>query len=122
MSVVDRAREDLEAELRDLRRRLELKELRERSLALRREIVDKMASLATAAFGLVAALAWNNAIQALFRRFYPAPDDPAALWPLVGYAALVTVVAVLVILWVSRIAGRLKREEKAAEKAAASQG
>lgn len=122
MSVVDRAREDLETELRELRRRLELKELRERSLTLRREIVDKMASLATAAFGLVAALAWNNAIQALFRRFYPAPDDPAALWPLVGYAVLVTVVAVLVILWVSRVAGRLKREEKAAEKADAARG
>jgi membrane protein YdbS with pleckstrin-like domain len=81
---------------------------RSKAAEFRAEVLDKMSSLATAAFGLVAALAWNNAIQALFKRYYPAPDDPSALWPLVGYALLVTLVAVLIILAIGRAAARLK--------------
>src|SRR5581483_8824600 len=73
---------------------------KERTVAFNREVLDKMSALATAAFGLVAALAWNNAIQAVFKRWYPSPDDPNAILPLVGYAALVTIVAVLIILWI----------------------
>lgn len=76
--------------------------------ALQIEVIDKMSALATAAFGLVAALAWNNAIQAVFKRYYPAPDDPNALLPLVGYAAAVTLLGVLVIVWIGRAAGRVK--------------
>lgn len=89
-------------------------EARREAAAFRKEVLDKMSALATAAFGLVAALAWNNAIQAVFKRYYPAPDDPAAIAPLVGYAALVTLVAVLIIIWIGRVAGRLKKEEKPA--------
>jgi uncharacterized membrane protein YidH (DUF202 family) len=85
---------------------------RKRGAAFRREVVDKMSALATAAFGLVAALAWNNAVQAVFKRYYPAPDDPGAIWPLIGYAALVSIVAVLVMLWIGRMAARLKQAEK----------
>ena len=93
-------------------------ELRRRSLSFRREVLDKMSALATAAFGLVAALAWNNAIQSLFKRYYAAPDDPDALAPLVAYAAVITLVAVGVILLIGRLAARLK----AAEADAAGQG
>lgn len=82
----------------------------EEARTFRREVVEKMSALATAAFGLVAALAWNNAIQAIFARFYK-PNDPSAIWPLIGYAALVTVVGVLIILWIGRIAARLKSTE-----------
>lgn len=34
------------------------------------EVVDKLAALITAAFGLVAALAWNGAIQAVFKEVF----------------------------------------------------
>jgi hypothetical protein len=91
-------------------------EMRRKGAAFRGEVMDKMSALATAAFGLVAALAWNNAIQAVFKRFYPAPDDPAAIGPLIGYAVLITLVAVLIILWIGRVAARLKG--KAAAEAA----
>src|ERR1051325_4441723 len=83
-------------------------EMRRKGAAFRGEVLDKMSALATAAFGLVAALAWNNAIQAVFKRLYPAPDDPAAIGPLLGYAMLITLVAVLIILWIGRAAARLK--------------
>jgi membrane protein YdbS with pleckstrin-like domain len=95
--------------------RIEAKKIKERTVAFNREVVDKMSALATAAFGLVAALAWNGAIQALFKRWYPQPDDPNAIMPLVGYAVFVTVVAVLIILWIGRVAGRLKNMEKVIE-------
>ena len=103
MSRIEKTREELLAEVA---------ELRARTLTLRREVVDKMSQLATAAFGLVAALAWNSAIQELFRRVY-APGS--ALWALLAYAVLVTLVAVLVILLIGRLAGRLKAEQKTAE-------
>lgn len=86
----------------------DLADYRRRVAALRAEVVEKLSSLATAAFGLVAALAWNNAIQSLFKRWYPAPDDPNALLPLVLYASAVTIVGVLVVMWVSRASARLK--------------
>lgn len=82
--------------------------LRRERNALRSEAVEKISALASAAFGLVAALAWNNAIQALFKRYYPAPDDPSALGPLTLYALLVTLLAVAVIIYIGRVAGRLK--------------
>lgn len=92
----------------------EVQELRAKALVLRREVVEKMSSLATAAFGLVAALAWNNAIQAVFARFYK-PGDSNAIWPLLAYAAVVTIVAVVVILVIGRMAGKLKQEQKTVE-------
>lgn len=103
--------------LDDIARR-ELTRAKAEATALRRETVEKMSALATAAFGLVAALAWNNAIQAVFKRFYPAPDDPSLIGPLVAYAALVTLVSVLIMIWIGRIAGRLKELEKKQEASA----
>jgi hypothetical protein len=35
------------------------------------EVLDKLVKLVTAVFGLVAALAWNTAIQALFTLVLP---------------------------------------------------
>ena len=91
---------------------------KKKGAAFRAEVVDKMSSLATAAFGLVAALAWNTAIQEAFKRAYPVPGD--AVWALLGYAMLVTLVAVVVILLIGRLAARLKADverAKAAEQA-----
>lgn len=98
------------------------REFRKKGAAFRKEVVDKMSQLATAAFGLVAALAWNNAIQAVFKHYYPQPDDPAAIWPLIGYAAFVTLVAVVIILWIGRAAARLKGQEEKDKAEAAAAG
>ena len=37
---------------------------------MKAEILDKIAALLTAAFGLVAALAWNGAIRAIFQEVF----------------------------------------------------
>ena len=41
------------------------------SNALKLELVEKMTTLVAAGFGLVAGLAWNQAIQDLFKLLFP---------------------------------------------------
>ncbi len=76
-----------------------------------REVVATMISLATAAFGVVAALAWNSAITSAFQRYYPqkghAPIPGAQLSALFIYAFVVTVIGVVVIVLLGRLAARV---------------
>lgn len=74
-------------------------------MALKSEVVDKIAALITAAFGLVAALAWNGAIQAIFAEVFGEAGNIAAM---LGYAILVTVIAVVVTIWIGRVAENAK--------------
>ena len=72
------------------------------------EVKEKIAALVIAAFGLVAALAWNDAIRALF--VGPCGSEGAgALCALSAggpwvYAVLVTIIAVLITIWVGKVA------------------
>lgn len=61
---------------------------------LRVEFLKTMIQLATAGFGLAAALAWNSAIQEIIKKLVPA--DGAGLWSQVVYALVVTAIAVIV--------------------------
>lgn len=74
-----------------------------------REILDNMVQLMTTAFGLVAALAWNEAVQALFDALLPGAGDLAAKFL---YAIVVTVAVVIVTVRLGRLSERLKREEE----------
>lgn len=69
-----------------------------------------MIALATTAFGLVAALAWNSAITALFKRIFGQADN---LFSLFGYAILVTFIVVAITARLGRLAEKagLKDEE-----------
>ncbi|KQC14413.1 MAG: DUF5654 family protein [Methanothrix sp.] len=73
------------------------------------EVLDKMSALITAAFGLVAALAWNDAIKSLFAE--GGPLYFMASYGIWGYAILVTLIAVAVTIWVGRMAEKAKKEE-----------
>ncbi len=75
---------------------------------MKSEIVEKLAALITAAFGLVAALAWNGAIQALFKTVF---GDASSLVAMIVYAVVVTVIAVLATMWIGRVAERAKRKK-----------
>ena len=68
-----------------------------------REVIEKIADLMTAAFGLIAALAWNSAIQALVGQFVEPGSGPIAL---IIYAIIVTLIAVLATIWIARVAKR----------------
>jgi hypothetical protein len=57
----------------------------------------------TAAFGLIAALAWNDAIKKAIESF----PGIAKYGPLV-YAIIVTMLAVIMTIWIARIAAKMK--------------
>ena len=73
----------------------------------KREFLDKSNYLLATSLGLVAALAWNEAVQSIFRTYYGNNGD--TLNAKIVYAVVVTVIAVLVTLWISKVASKLKR-------------
>ncbi len=81
------------------------------------EIVRQMLTLATAGFGLVAALAWNSLIQAFVENYVKVwlPDFGETTTLLI-YAIIVTVMAVIVTLQLSKLLGRLEKEKDNAKK------
>ncbi|MFH0952455.1 MAG: DUF5654 family protein [Patescibacteria group bacterium] len=58
-----------------------------------KEAIKTMVQLATTAFGLVAALAWNEAIKSLFARLF---GEVSGIVSLFVYAVVVTIVVVLI--------------------------
>lgn len=73
---------------------------------MKSEIIEKIASLVTAAFGLVAALAWNGAIQAIFKQVFGTAEG---IVPMLTYAVIVTVIAVIVTVQVGKSAAKAKK-------------
>lgn len=71
-----------------------------------RAMIQTMIALASASLGLVAALAWNEAIKATLAML----GLGESLAGLYTYAILATVLAVLVLVWLGRIAGRVGGE------------
>ena len=69
----------------------------------RRVFLQTMIALASASFGLVAALAWNEAIKATLEMLNLGDD----LTGLYTYAILATVLAIVVLVWLGRVASRV---------------
>ncbi|HEX7316528.1 MAG TPA: DUF5654 family protein [Pyrinomonadaceae bacterium] len=69
-----------------------------------RVLLQTMITLASASLGLVAALAWNEAIKALIKKFLGEDDSLAGLFT---YAILATLIAVVVLLILGRAAARV---------------
>ena len=69
----------------------------------------KVGALITAAFGLVAALAWNGAIRAIFERIFGTADNIPAM---LTYVIVVTVVAVFETLRVAKMVSKAKDERQ----------
>jgi len=80
----------------------------ETPVPLKVEVLDKIAALITAAFGLVAALAWNEAIKAVFREIFGSED---AVGPMLMYAIIVTIAAVILTIVVARAASKAKSQK-----------
>lgn len=76
------------------------------------QFVTTFASLITAAFGLVAALAWNETIKAAIGVIF---DDPESLMGNFIYAVLVTVLAVIMTVMIARSAKKLSDQVKKSE-------
>lgn len=76
------------------------------TLLLRRDLAERVSALATAGFGLVAALAWNDAIQGLFQVLFGTASSLVAKFV---YAIVITVMVVLVTRHLGRLADGLKQ-------------
>jgi len=65
--------------------------------------LQTMISLASAAFGVVAALAWNGAITALVKQIFGTAGEIISLFI---YAIVITVIAVIVMVNLAQLAER----------------
>jgi uncharacterized membrane protein len=78
------------------------------------EILDKFSELITTALGLVAALAWNAAIQQLFTQLFG--EAGGVLAAKFFYAILVTLIVIFATMAIARAAERAKRIEAEQDK------
>lgn len=92
----------------------------EKSLTIRIQFLETMATLITAGFGLVAALAWNDAIKALIIKYVP--NDGAEIASMFLYAVIVTVIVVIASVSVARLLGKLKEADAKLEEKYSKKG
>jgi hypothetical protein len=78
-----------------------------KSVEQSRAIVQSMITLASAALGLVCALAWNEAIKTAMKEFLGTDESLAGLFT---YAILATAIAVIVLILLARAAARIGGE------------
>lgn len=70
------------------------------------QLLETFASLITAAFGLVAALAWNDTIKAVIKEVFGTEDDMVGM---LVYAVVVTIIAVVMTLLISKSLSKAKK-------------
>ena len=66
---------------------------------LKEEILDKFGALITAAFGLVAALAWRDTVMIIFIEVFGEKDT---IIPMLIYAVIVTIIGVILTVIIAR--------------------
>ena len=78
-------------------------------MTVKQEMLSAMTSLIIVAFGLVAALAWNSAIQAIVKAVLGTSDSVPGL---LTYAIIVTILAVIATVLITRAAAKAGAEIK----------
>lgn len=84
-------------------------ETRAEERSLRKELLIQMSSLVTSGFGVVAALAWNDAIQGFVKEFIEPRIPGSGLISKFIYAALITTLIVLITYQLSQLSARFSR-------------
>lgn len=75
------------------------------------ELIRQMLTLSTSGFGLVAALAWNNVIQEFVKSYIKKwLPQSGSIISLFIYAIIVTALAVIITMQLSKILNRLEGE------------
>ena len=72
---------------------------------MKKDIIEKISALMTAAFGLVAALAWNDTIKELFKQIF---GEQSTLPAMAVYAIVVTIIAVVATIQIGKLESRAK--------------
>jgi FtsH-binding integral membrane protein len=73
---------------------------------VRSEVVERTITLLLAGLGLVAALAWNEAILSLFKDLFPQGGGLAYKF---GYAILVTIIVVFLSMHIQKIKPKVEK-------------
>ncbi len=98
-----------------IKKRLHQKALEEVG-RVRHEVLKQMATLAASGFGLVSALAWNDLVRdAIDSYIKPYVTVGAGLVSQLLYASIITLLAVVVMLQLTRLAESSQPKEKAKE-------
>lgn len=72
---------------------------------IKERVIDKLTTLVSSAFGLVAALAWNNAVKALIDEWFTIGNGIVAMFI---YALTITIIAISVIVILEKISEEIK--------------
>jgi len=77
------------------------------------EVLRQMLTLATSGFGLVAALAWNELVKELVDSYIKKwVRQDSAIISLLIYAVIVTILAVIVTVQLSKLLGKMENPKK----------
>ncbi len=78
---------------------------------MHKEVLKELLTLSSAAFGLVAALAWNEAIQSIVNKYLSFGEAGSVVSKLL-YAIIVTILAVVVTINLTKIRARFEDKPK----------
>jgi hypothetical protein len=73
--------------------------VKEQAQEMKGQVAETIATLMTTAFGLIAALAWNESIKAIILQFFQAGNGIVGL---LMYAIIITIIAVLATVIIAR--------------------
>jgi hypothetical protein len=77
--------------------------MKEKADQVRKQVASTISTLLTVAFGLIAALAWNDAIKAIIATLIPKGNGITGL---LTYAILITIIAVVATILIARALGK----------------
>ncbi|MFA6427646.1 MAG: DUF5654 family protein [Candidatus Magasanikbacteria bacterium] len=87
-----------------------LDKIKNESKQIRSEVKKQTASYIVAALGIVAGLAWNDAIRGLIEYFFKV--DKNSLLAKLFYAVLITIVVIIFSIYINRLANKEKAEKE----------
>ena len=79
---------------------------KKKSFIFHKELIEQLVTLSTSAFGLAAALAWNDTIQQTVREFIEPRIPNSGILSRFIYAIIVTILGVLITFQLSRLASK----------------
>lgn len=87
-----------------------IKRLKREQEKVRQEVIQKTLGYVVAAFGLIAGLAWNEAVKSLIEFMFP--FDNSSLLAKFAYAVIMTLVVIIVTVYLTRILGAPREKKK----------
>lgn len=88
------------------------KKLTEQKKSLRLEVVTQMLTLITSGFAVVAALAWNDAIQSSVNEYIVPRFPNAGIWSKFIYAFVITILIVFITYQLSQVRSKFENRDK----------